>query len=192
MCVLVSVTLLQFPFCFLYNTVKTLRSWTVKAGHNYLLVLQYNSDLLFKKGPIQEGTCFFMIINSPKHLEPGTFLQILTVEMLQDCASMQEWWSCLNYFKLCHKLPDDLEIRPITTINYFNVISIVNHEFGIKWMHFIPQHMAVAHLNLLELRQKLVWGIVLFREIQWSWRQSRTQKHFSGCAFPGQVKPEPS
>lgn len=162
LCVLVSVTLLQFPFCLLYNTVKTLRSWTVKAGHKYLLVLQYNSDLLFKKRPIQEGTCFFMIFNSPKHLGPGRFLQILTIEMLQDCASMQEWWSCLNYFKLCNKLPDDLEMRPITTINYFNVISIVNHEFGIKLMNFIPQLV----LKVLELRQKLVWGIVLFREIQ--------------------------
>lgn len=46
---------LKFPFCFLYNTVKTLQSYTVKAGHNYFLMFQYNSDLFLKKGPIQEG-----------------------------------------------------------------------------------------------------------------------------------------
>lgn len=40
--------------------------------------------------------------------------------MPQNCASMQEWWSCLNYFKLWNKLLDDWKIRLVTTINYFN------------------------------------------------------------------------
>lgn len=80
-----------------------------------IIVIRY-----FKKGPIQEGTCFLMIFNRPQTPGAREFSSNTDGRNASELCKHARVMSCLNYFKLWNKLLDDWKIRLVTTINYFN------------------------------------------------------------------------